>query len=120
MVFCGDFNTRCGWLDGECEGLPGRNVIDVVKNNQGEALVYFLSSVNMAVVNGRKGRDAFTCVSSKGCSVVDYSIVEVNHFDLIDNFKVSTMSECIEEMQCSGDITTVPDHSVLQWEMFVD
>ena len=62
-------------------------------------------SVNMGVVNGRKGRDAFTCVSSKGCSVVDYCIVGVDNIDLIDNFKVATMSECIEEMQCGGDIT---------------
>lgn len=31
----------------------------------------FLRSVNMEVVNGRKGKDAFTCVSAgKGCSVV--------------------------------------------------
>ena len=120
MVLCGDFNVRCGRLDRECEGLPSRNVIDEVKNSQGEVLVDFLSSVNMAVVNGRKGRDAFACVSSKGCSVVDYCIVGVDHFDLIDNFKVSTMSECIEEMQCSGDITREPDHSVLRWEMSVN
>lgn len=36
---------------------------------------------------------------------INYCIVGVDHFDLIDNFKVSTMSECIEEMQYSGDIT---------------
>ena len=46
--------------------------------------------------------------------------MSVDHFDLIDNYKVLTMSECIEEMQCSGNITRVPDHSVLQWEMLVD
>lgn len=42
-MLCGDFNAKCEWLDGKCEGLPGRNVIDVVKSNQGEALVDFLS-----------------------------------------------------------------------------
>ena len=75
MILCGEFNARCGSLDADCEGLPSRKVIDVVKNSQGETYVDFLSSVNMAVVNGRKGQDAFTCISSKGCSVVDYCIV---------------------------------------------
>ena len=28
----------------------------------------------MTVVIGRKGRDAFTCISGRGCSVVDYCI----------------------------------------------
>ena len=34
----------------------------------------FFEGANMAVVNGRKGRDAFTCISGRGCSVVDYCI----------------------------------------------
>ena len=104
---------RCGRLDAGGEELPSTKAIDVVTNSQGEAFVDFLRSVNMGVVNGRKGRDAFTCVSSKGCSVVEYCIVGVDNFDLTDNFKVATLSECIEEMQCSGDITRVPDHSVV-------
>ena len=120
MILCGDFNARCGSLDADCEGLPSRKVIDVVKNSQGETFVDFLSSVNMAVVNGRKGQDAFTCISSKGCSVVDYCIVGVDNFELIDNFKVLTMSECVEGMQCRGDISRIPDHSIIQWEVFVD
>ena len=56
MILCGDFNARCGSLDADCEGLPSRKVIDVVKNSQGETFVDFLSSVNMAVVNGRKDK----------------------------------------------------------------
>ena len=107
-ILCGDFNARCGSLDADCEGLPSRKVIDVVKNSQGETFVDFLSSVNMAVVNGRKGQDAFTCIYSKGCSVVDYCIVGVDNFELIDNFKVLTMSECVEGMQCRGDISRIP------------
>ena len=43
----------------DSEGLPTRNVIDVVKNSQGEAFVDLLEGANMAVVNVRKGRDAF-------------------------------------------------------------
>ena len=42
----------------------------------------------MGVVNGWKGPDAFMCVPSKGCSVVDYCIVGVDNFDLMVNFEL--------------------------------
>ena len=45
-----------------------------MKNSQGEVFVDFLARANMAVVNGKKGRNAFTCISGRGCSVVDYCI----------------------------------------------
>ena len=35
-------------------------MIDVVRNSQGEEFVDFLKGVNMVVVNGRKGRDAYS------------------------------------------------------------
>ena len=117
MILCGDFNARCGRLDVECEGMPSRKVIDEVKNSQGEEFVDFLRSVNMGVVNGRKGKDAFTCVSNRGRSVVDYCVVGAENFSLINNFRVITMTECIEEMQCKGEVTRVPDHSLVQWEV---
>ena len=44
---CGDFNARCGKLDMYREGIPSRKVTDVVKNNQGEAFVDFVRSVDM-------------------------------------------------------------------------
>ena len=37
-----------------------------VKKNHGEMFVDFLRSVNMGVVNRRKGKDSFTCVLGKG------------------------------------------------------
>ena len=121
MILCGILMQGVVYrLDADCEGLPSRKVIDVVKNSQGETFVDILSNVNMSVVNGRKGRYAFTCISSKGCSVEDYCIVGVDNFELIDNFKVLTMSECVEEIQHRGDISRIPDHSIIQWEVFVD
>ena len=48
-----------------------RNVIDEVKTEQGKALVSLLRSSGLCLVNGRVGQDTFTCISSKGCSVVD-------------------------------------------------
>ena len=64
----------------------------------------------MGVGNGRKGKDAFTCVLGKGCSVMDYCMVGAEYFDLIDNFRVVMMLECIDEMQCKGEVTRVPGH----------
>jgi len=50
LVMCGDFNAKCEDLDMDCsEGVPVRNVIDVVKNSQGEAVVDFLRDGNMTV-----------------------------------------------------------------------
>ena len=117
MIICGGFNARCGRLDVECEGMPSRKVIDGVKNSQGEEFVDFLRSVNVGVVNGRKGKDAFTCVSNRGCSVVDYCVVVAENFSLINNFRAITMAECIDEMQCLGHVTRVPDHSLVHWEV---
>ena len=37
--------------------------------------------MRMCVVNGRKGRDTFTCVSNKLCSVVDYCVVGMENGD---------------------------------------
>ena len=51
----------------------------------------------MTVVSIRKGRDAFTCVSGGGCSVVDYCIIDKEYLGMIEGFKVMTMSEVVEE-----------------------
>ena len=58
-----------------------------MKKNQGAMFVDFLRSVNMGVVNRRKGKDSFTCVSGKGCSVMDYCMVGAEYFNLIDNLE---------------------------------
>ena len=48
---------------------------------QGEALIDFLTDTGLVIVNGRKGKDAFTCVSSRGRSVVDYCVVPTDCMD---------------------------------------
>ena len=105
------------YVDEHSEGVPLQKVIDEVKNSQGKDFVDFLKGVNMVVVNGRKGRDAYTCVSGKGCSVVDYCLVENEKFSMIESFKVTNMSESVEKMGCKGVVTRIPDHSLLPWEM---
>ena len=68
----------------------------------------------------REGIVAFTCVSEKGCSVVDYCIVGCEYLDVIKNFTVTTMSESMVEMECKGAVSRVPDHSLLRWQVAVD
>ena len=44
-------------------------------------------------------------------------MVRAENFSLINNFRVITMAECIDEMQCLREVTRVPDHSLVQWEI---
>ena len=63
----GDFNARCGNMieDEAAEEVPGCRPIDTIKNWQGEALMNFLGNSGLLMVNGRMGRDGFTCVSGQ-------------------------------------------------------
>ena len=60
--------------------MSERNVADFKNNNYGNIFIDFLINTNMSMLNGRTSdRNDFTCISSLGCSVVDYCIV--NHDD---------------------------------------
>ena len=74
VIVCGDFSARCGGLS-DVDGEPSRCCVDLVKNGQGELLVDCMRSSGLVFVNGRQGRDQFTCISSRGKSVVDYCLV---------------------------------------------
>ena len=119
-MICGDFNARLGDAGDEVDGIPRRKIIDMVKNSQGDGFVDFLRSTDMCVVNGRKERDAFTCVSGRGGSVVDYCVVEMENLDMIKNFRVTTMCEAVQEMRIDGVAMRVPDHSPLQWDIALE
>ena len=56
----------------------------------------------------------------QGLRVVDYCLVENEKFSMIESFKVTTMSESVEELGCKGMVTRIPDHSLLSWEIGVD
>ena len=90
-----------------------------MKNSQGELLIECMQNSGMCFVNGRKGADEFTCISSKGCSVVDYCLVPTEELDGIDDFMVETMSRC-EARLCRGEEGyRIPDHSVLSWKLLM-
>ena len=59
------FHSMYGCLKDVDGDIIPRKVIDEVKTEQGEALVSFLRSSGLCLVNGRVGQDNFTCISSK-------------------------------------------------------
>ena len=102
LIVCGDFNARCG--DAQAEGYVSTHcTVDSVKNRQGETLNDLLRSTDLCIGNGRKEKGAFTCVSSKGSSVVDYCIVPLENLNIIEEFRVVAMRESIEEMKLRGN-----------------
>ena len=74
LILWGDFNARCGDVQAGGE-VRMHCSVDPEKDHQGEALNDMMRSTSLCIVNGTKGKDAFTCVSSRGSSVVDYCIV---------------------------------------------
>ena len=54
-------------------------------------------------MNGWKGADEITCISSKGCSVVDYCLVPAEDLDGTEGFMVETMSRCEARLCSEGD-----------------
>ena len=71
-------------------------------------------------MRGKEKIDSFTCVASRGSSVVDYCIVPCENLNLIEEFRVITMAESIDEIKIRGESLRVPDHSLLLWEVVME
>ena len=117
MVVCGDLNARFGGLSNVDEE-SARCCVDLEKNGQGELLVQCMRSSGLVFVNGRQGQ--FTCISSRGSSVVDYCLVPGDELTGIQNFVVKTMSQCEEELCVGEEGYRIPNHSALMWDILVD
>ena len=74
----------------------------------------------MHVVNGRIGSGDFTCVSSKGSSVVDYCLVFKDDLELISDFKVVSMADFVDRFHAGREVERIPDHSALVWDVVID
>ena len=119
VLLCGDFNARCGCVE-EVEGLGDRQSEDQVINEQGRALLDFTRSLGLCVANGRAGSGDFTCISSKGCSVVDYCLLFKDDLGVVLNFKVVTMTEFVDAFHADCIVERIPDHSALVWDLVLD
>ena len=63
-----------------------------------------------------RGKDNYTYVSPRGCSVVDYCLIPKEQYGLFSYFKGSTVSD-LEEGLVYLD-TQASYHSVLSWCIF--
>ena len=115
-VICGDMNSRIGENSDYIEGVdkvPPRVCIDTTENGYGQDFIDFCIDCNMCVLNGRFGSsDDFTCISTRGRSVVDYIVLPHEHLPLVSDFKVHRVSRIISDcgIPCPD---TMPDHSLL-------
>ena len=69
-------------------------------NKHGEALIDFLLSTKMCVLNGRvKGDNGFTCISTKGKSVVDYFITYIECVQYCKEMNVVYVKDILQEIK---------------------
>ena len=112
----GDFNSRSGNLNDllplneHSDGLH----LDIVEsnlgirvskdkqtNNMGHELVSFCKACQLAICNGRAGRDTPGKLTCKNASVVDYVIMSYNLFDNIYDFEVCDFNELFSDVHCA-------------------
>ena len=119
VLITGDLNSRIG---DAVDYIPDIDMISqrkplerrTDKNKHGSNLLELLIDAKLCVVNGRISPefDNFTCISTKGKSVVDYFIVP--HMNLINCVKctVHTVKDIIDPAY-HGNVS-LPDHSLLE------
>ena len=72
-------------------------ILDDIKNSHGDSLIDFLKDTQMCIVNGRISSKSnnFTCINSRGKSVVDYIILPHYCVKFCSSFKVENMSDLL-------------------------
>jgi len=121
IVICGDFNARIGNLRDsivEIDCIPHRNVIDLVKSGHCVSLIEFIKDAQLCILNGRitPDNDDFTCVSTRGKSVVDYFLTTHDNINNCTRCEVDLISDMIVKYNCVQmlcDRCKAPDHSML-------
>ena len=110
VILAGDLNARTGKLldylfDDSCENLPigdwydedffkrPRSSCDTNEkvNNFGNHLLWLCQSLGIHIVNGRTASDKeghYTCLTTRGPSVVDYVLLSSELFVCLDDFEV--------------------------------
>jgi len=123
FIVCGDFNSRIGSKPDYVENddlqrfdlLPDDYVVDIILprtsqdknvNENVKCLLDFCKMSGLKVLNGRVGKDSqigkFTCVTSRGSSVIDLVMCTPLLFSCIDQFEVL-------------DPNVLSDHCVVQF-----
>ena len=111
VYLTGDFNSRVGckpdyivndcvntYLDDDSYSpdvpLP-RASLDNTSNSYGNKLLDLCKATGMRIMNGRlgQGTDAFTFISAKGMSVIDYVIAHESNFARVGQFTIDSSNE---------------------------
>ena len=126
ILMGGDYNARLGnKLDyiPSVDDLPTRIVVDTISNDQGVSLANFCIQTNTCVVNGRVCplQDGFTSVSHRGKAVVDYFVTRHDDLKFVDDFKVLSLGDIIDEHNLVGiGDNNGSDHNILMCRVNVN
>ena len=120
VIICGDINARVGNLNDYVQlvdELSDRIIVDVGKNKHGQVFIDFLHESKMCVGNGRvPGSDNFTCISTKGKSVVDYIAINHDGLENCSEWKVFTPIDMLSDLNLQMLVSRgckPSDHSVV-------
>ena len=114
-------NSRIGQNSDYVEGVDvvrPRNIVDFYENRQGDKFIEFLCDVNFAILNGCFKDSDFTYITPSGRSVVDYMCVPYEEMESIQNFKIVSISDLINEINYIPD--KIPDNSLLLCDITLD
>ena len=122
FMICGDFNARCSNKPDidrilYTTDIPSRHSVDCVPSNvYGTSLIDFMIECDLCMLNGRFGENSnkFTCISARGASVVDYTLVPIRNFHSFTDFSVHYMTDLIIDLKIPTD-GKISDHSLLKW-----
>ena len=124
VVICGDFNSRCGASPDNVEGVdtvPERHVVDEKNDSNGEYFLKFLMDSSCCMLSGRHNiGNNFTCISTRGRSVIDYCIVQHDQIEHFSQMNVMTMNDLLQQTFLPGVVDpsqSVPDYSLLCWQI---
>ena len=74
----------------DIDTIPNRKPIDSHVNQHGKSFIDFLLEAKLCILNGRVSRhnDNYTCISSRGTSVVDCILTCHNSLNMFEDFNV--------------------------------
>ena len=107
---CGD---ECDYIEG-VDPVPPHEVLNKQCNALGYQFIDFLVDCYLCMLNGKIGRNNYTCISPLEKSVVDYICVPQEKIASCSSIEMLIMSEMINDLKLHGQ-TKFPDHSLLQF-----
>ena len=91
FYICCNFNARCANFNDFTEGvdtIQDTHIVDLCSNKYGELLCDFLIGTSCCILNGgNMCSNAYTCIKSQGCSVVDYCLVPHEDLSFLHAFR---------------------------------